>query len=204
MHCLVGQYDSPFLRRVAVTMHYYGIPYERNVLSVFRNADQVAEVNPLIKVPVLILPDGEHLFDSQMILDYLDEEAGDKALTPKSGAARRAVLRAVTIGWGLAEKSVALNIDKNMHPNSPSLQWRHRVRHQIKLAIEWLERECKADPWFMGAEMTQADITVAAALDHVALRHPTEVNWEKLPKLKAVYDRALALPCFQAVPLVEG
>ena len=48
MHCLVGQYDSPFLRRVAVTMHYYGIPYERKVLSVFRNADEVAEINPLM------------------------------------------------------------------------------------------------------------------------------------------------------------
>jgi len=204
MHRLVGQYDSPFLRRVAVTMHHYGIPYEREVLSVFRNADQVAEITPLIKVPVLILPDGEKLFDSQIILDYLDEEAGEKALTPKRGPERRAVLRAVTIGWGLAEKSVALNIDKNMHPNSPSLQWRHRVRHQVKLCLEWLERECKAGPWFMGKEMTQADITVAAALDHASRRHPTEVDWEKLPKLKAVFDKALALPCFQAVPFVEG
>ena len=71
MHRLVGQYDSPFLRRVAVTMHCYGIPYERDVLSVFRNADQVAEINPLIKVPVLILPNGEKVFDSQMILEVL-------------------------------------------------------------------------------------------------------------------------------------
>lgn len=204
MHRLVGQYDSPFLRRVAVTMHHYGVPYERDILSVFRNADQMAEINPLIKVPVLILPDGEKLFDSQIILDYLDEEAGDKALTPKSGPARRAVLRAVTIGQGLAEKSVALNIDKNMHANSPSLQWRHRVRHQIKLCLEWLEQECKAAPWFMGPDLTQADITVAASLDHVALRHPTELNWEKFPKLRAVYDKALALPCFLAVPLIEG
>ena len=204
MHRLVGQYDSPFLRRVAVTMHHYGIPYERKVLSVFRNADQVAEINPLIKVPVLILPDGERIFDSQMILDYLDEEAGpDKALTPARGKERRAVLRAVTIGWGLAEKSVSLSIDKNMHPNAPSLQWRHRVRHQIKLALEWLEREAKA-PWFMGEALTQADITAAAALDHLGNKHPGELNWDSHPKLRAIYDRAIALPAFQAVPFVEG
>ena len=206
MHRLVGQYDSPFLRRVAVTMHYYGIPYERDVLSVFRDADQVAEINPLIKVPVLILPNGEKVFDSQMILDYLDEEAGpEKSLTPAKGSERRAVLRAVTIGWGLAEKSVALSIDKNMHANAPSLQWRHRVRLQIKLCLEWLEDAADADgPWFFGDKMTQADITVAAALDHVGFRHERELDWDNHPKLKAIYDRATALDCFKAVPLMEG
>jgi len=206
MHRLVGQYDSPFLRRVAVTMHYYGIPYEREVLSVFRNADQVAEINPLIKVPVLFLPDGEKIFDSQMILDYLDEEAGPaKALTPEKGAERRAVLRAVTIGWGLAEKSVAISIDKNMHANAPSMQWRHRVRHQIKLALDWLEAEADpAGPWFFGEKMTQADITVTAALDHLRFRHERELDWQAHPRLKRLYDAALALDCFKAVPLIEG
>ena len=197
MHRLVGQYDSPFLRRVAVTMQYYGIPYERDVLSVFRNADQVAEINPLIKVPVLILPNGEKIFDSQMILDYLDEEAGpEKALTPGKGAERRAVLRAVTIGWGLAEKSVALPIDKNLH---------HRVRHQIKLCLDWLEAEAAADgPWFFGDKLTQADITAAAAMGHVRFRHERELDWDKHPRLKRIFDATMALDCFQAVPLIEG
>ena len=206
MHRLVGQYDSPFLRRVAVTMHYYGIPYERDVLSVFRNADEVAEINPLIKVPILILPNGEKIFDSQMILDYLDEEAGtEKSLTPARSAERRAVLRAVTIGWGVAEKSVALSIDKNLHANAPSLQWRHRVRHQIKLALEWLENEASAEgPWFFGEKLTQADITFAAAVDHVAFRHDRELNWDSHPRLKAIYHRAIDLDCFKAVPLIEG
>ncbi|MEP0336676.1 MAG: glutathione S-transferase family protein [Alphaproteobacteria bacterium] len=206
MHRLVGQYDSPFLRRVAVTMQYYGIPYERDVLSVFRNADQVAEINPLIKVPVLILPNGEKIFDSQMILDYLDEEAGpEKALTPEKGAERRAVLRAVTIGWGLAEKSVALSIDKNLHANAPSLQWRHRVRHQIKLCLDWLETEASPDgPWFFGEKLTQADITAAAAMGHVRFRHERELDWDKHPRLKRIFDAAMALDCFQAVPLIEG
>ena len=206
MHCLVGQYDSPFLRRVAVTMHYYGIPYDRKVLSVFRNADEVAEINPLIKVPVLILPNGEKIFDSQIILDYLDEEAGpEKALTPSKGAERRAVLRAVTIAWGLAEKSVSLSIDKNLHANAPSLQWRHRVRHQIKLTLAWLENEAAPDgPWFFGDKMTQADITLAAALGHVQLRHERELDWDKMPRLKRIFDAASALDCFQAVPLIEG
>ncbi len=208
-HILVGQYDSPFLRRVAVTMRHYDIAYDRQVLSVFSNADQVAEINPLIKVPVLILPDGEKIFDSQMILDYLDETAGpDRSLTPAAGADRREVLRIVTIGWGLAEKSVALSIDKNMHGNAPSLQWRHRVRHQIKLCLEWLEQRVTAapagGPWFLGDRLTQADITTAAALDHLAFRHPGEMGRAARPGLSALRDRALRLDAFKAVPLIEG
>lgn len=73
---LVGQMDSPFLRRVAVTMNFYGIPFERQSLSVFADQKALGAINPLGKVPALVLDDDEVLFDSQMILDYLDETAG--------------------------------------------------------------------------------------------------------------------------------
>ena len=207
MYTLVGQYDSPFLRRVAVTMHHYGFDYDRKVLSVFKNADQVAEINPLIKVPVLILPNGEKIFDSQMILDHLDEEAGpENSLTPAAGVERREVLRIITVAWGLAEKSVALSIDKNMHANAPSLQWRHRVRHQIKLCLEWLENAAGNNDgnWFQADQLTQADITTAAAIDHLRFRHSGELDWDRHRNLKARVDRTLELDAFKAVPLVEG
>ena len=83
---LVGQLDSPFVRRVAVSMNFYGIAFERQVISVYADADAVRAVNPLGKVPALILDGGETLFDSQMILDHLDELAGpERALTPSAG-----------------------------------------------------------------------------------------------------------------------
>jgi glutathione S-transferase len=69
---LVGQIDSPFLRRVAVTMNFYGIPFERLLLSAFTDQKALRAINPLGKVPALVLDDDEVLFDSQMILDYLD------------------------------------------------------------------------------------------------------------------------------------
>ena len=141
VHILVGQYDSPFLRRVAITMHHYGLSYERDVLSVFTNATEVSEQHPLIKVPVLKRPDGEPIYDSQIILDYLDEVVGpERALTPASGADRRAVLRAVVIAWGLAEKSVSIAIDKNLNAQAENLTWRERCAGQVKLALAWLER----------------------------------------------------------------
>ena len=69
---LYGQYDSPFVRRVAVAMNHYGMPFERRVLSVFQDFEAMLAVNPLGKVPVLEFDDGAVLADSRAILDYLD------------------------------------------------------------------------------------------------------------------------------------
>ena len=78
---LVGQMDSPFVRRVAVTLNLYAMPFEREIISVYGDADAVRKINPLGKVPALVLEDGETLFDSQMIIDYLDEQASEQSLS---------------------------------------------------------------------------------------------------------------------------
>lgn len=73
---LVGQYDSPFVRRVAVTLHHYQMPFTRNTLSVFRDARHMQKINPLIRIPTLVLESGETLIDSVAIVDTLDEMKG--------------------------------------------------------------------------------------------------------------------------------
>ena len=108
---LIGQYDSPFVRRVAVTLHYYEIPFERRVLSVFTDFDAILTMNPLGKVPVLLLDDGERLFDSRAILDYLDSLAApDRRLVPSAEPKRRAVLRIDAVATGVAEKVPVANL----------------------------------------------------------------------------------------------
>ncbi len=73
---LIGQYDSPFVRRVAIALHVYGIGYEHRPWSTFGEADKIAPYNPLRRVPTLVLDDGETLIESGAILDYLDECVG--------------------------------------------------------------------------------------------------------------------------------
>ena len=68
---LVGQYDSPFVRRVAVVMHHYGVAFGRRVLSTFADFDTMLELGPLGKVPILVMAGGERLWDSRAILDFL-------------------------------------------------------------------------------------------------------------------------------------
>ena len=133
------------------------------------------------------------MMSSERTLDLLDPPTLVKALKDAAHAkaasdadADAYTVATVRTALEAAEKSVALSIDKNMHANAPSLQWRHRVRLQIKLCLEWLENAADADgPWFFGDKMTQADITVAAALDHVGFRHERELDWDNHPKLKA-------------------
>jgi len=96
---LVGQFDSPFVRRVAVTLNHYHLRFERNRLSVFHPA--MVEINPLMRIPSLIIDGDETLYDSSAIIDYLDELVGpQKALMPRSGDERRRVLQIVTMATG--------------------------------------------------------------------------------------------------------
>ncbi len=80
---LVGQYDSPFVRRVAVSLHVLGVAHEHDMRSVFGDFEAMRRINPLGRIPSLILDDGEILIDSAAILDWLDQSAGPgQALVP--------------------------------------------------------------------------------------------------------------------------
>jgi glutathione S-transferase len=89
---LIGQYDSPFVRRTAIALRLYGLPFEHRPWSTFGEADKIAPYNPLRRVPTLVLDGGETLIESFAILDYLDELVGpDKATGAKwAGAAAAA------------------------------------------------------------------------------------------------------------------
>src|ERR1700750_377553 len=91
---LIGQYDSPFVRRVAIAMRLYGIAFEHKPWSTFGEGDTIAPYNPLRRVPTLVLDNGEALIESFVILDHLDELAGEgKAMFAPRGEARRRQLR---------------------------------------------------------------------------------------------------------------
>src|SRR5580698_9549001 len=91
---LIGQYDSPFVRRVAIALWLYGFDYDHRPWSVWADAETLAAINPLRRVPTLVLDDGEVLIESGAILDALDQMVGPtRAMLPGSGAARRRALR---------------------------------------------------------------------------------------------------------------
>lgn len=198
---LIGQYDSPFVRRVAIAMTLYGLDYEHRTWSVFGDADRLAEVNPLRRVPTLVCDDGVALLESHLILDYLDECAGaDGALIAPSGTARRDALRICALACGIADKAVSLFYEMKLHDEASDI-WTERCRAQIGGALAMLESEraAQSTPYWGGATISHADIATACALRFVTEAHPGVIDRKMIPALADLADRCEALEVFQTI-----
>ncbi len=182
---LIGQYDSPFVRRVAIALRLYAIDYEHRPWSTFGDAERIAPFNPLRRVPTLVLDDGEVLIESGVILDYLDEHVGpSRAMIARSGAARRRALKVCALATGLADKSVSLIYERILH-QATSEQWIARCRMQIADVLTVLEStrvEGKSTFWF-GESIDHADIAVACALRFTREAHPGLFDEQRWPAL---------------------
>ena len=134
---LVGQYDSPYVRRVAVSLRVLGFEYRHDTRSVFADFDDMRRVNPLGRIPSLVLDSGETLIDSAAILDWLDEEVGpERALLPRSGAGRRRALRLIALATGAIDKAGAATYERVIRPAAYRFpDWIKRCRTQAAGAI---------------------------------------------------------------------
>ena len=161
---LIGQYDSPFVRRVAVALRLYRLGYEHRPWSTFGDAERLAAINPLRRVPVLLLDDGEALIESGAILDHLDEQASpDTRLIHASGAERRRMLRLCALATGLCDKMVSLIYERILH-ETVSERWVARCEAQIRdvLAVLEAERAREPAPFWNGVAPGHADMPWAA------------------------------------------
>jgi glutathione S-transferase len=198
---LIGQYDSPFVRRVAVAMTLYGLAFEQRPWSVWADADRIAEFNPMRRVPTLVLDDGEVLIESSAILDALDEMAGPAgAMLPASGPARRRGLKVCALSTGLADKAVSLFYEGLLHA-APSQTWIDRCRAQIGDVLTVLEadRARSASTFWLGDAIGHADIAAACALRFTDEAHPGLFEPSRWPRLAAHSAQCEALPAFQAI-----
>jgi glutathione S-transferase len=198
---LIGQYDSPFVRRVAIAMRRYGFAYEHRPWSVFADAEKIAELNPLRRVPTLVLDDGVVLVESHTILDVLDEMVGpDKALLPASGTLRRDGLRIMSLATGFADKAVSLYVE-TLFRTAPSEVWMARCRSQIADTLDVIDadRRRRESTWWLGESLSHVDITVACTLCHLREAHPGFFDAARWPALAAHAARCDALEDFQVI-----
>jgi glutathione S-transferase len=196
---LVGQYDSPFVRRVAVTLNLYGIAFERRILSVFSDFGAMLELNPLGKVPVLELDDGERLYDSRAILDYVDGlVAPDRRMVPAGEPERRRVLRIEAVALGLTEKLYERTFEfarRDPEKRDPAVV--ARAERQIWSALAWLEA-LKPAPWLYGERTSRADVTAAIAYTYMNEKQAALLAQRPHPGLDRHCARCEALPAFKA------
>jgi len=195
---LIGHYDSPFVRRVGVSLIVLGIPFERQLLSVFSNAEEMRAFNPLVRVPALVLDDGECLIDSAAILDYLDETVGpQRALMPAGGKARRDGLQKIVLATGVSDKAIAITYERRKPAAKIDETWIARCRGQQAAALAELDRRCAAAERD-GARPMQPEITAATMLGYLRLRQPETLPAGRYPALEALSARAEAHPAFKA------
>jgi glutathione S-transferase len=193
---LIGYYESPFVRRIGVTLMLYGIPFEQRAIATPDRAT-IEPLNPLGRIPALVLDDGEALIDSTMILDHLDELAGpERALTPRSGAERRAVNRLVAVALGTCEKYVAAYYEQTKRPESHLwAPWLDRLEAQVQAGLHFLE-DAMRGPYLVGNRMTQADVTAICAIDSIRFDMAHVAPKGSYPKLEALVASVANIDAF--------
>ncbi|HEY2011750.1 MAG TPA: glutathione S-transferase [Rhizomicrobium sp.] len=193
---LIGMLDSPYVRRVAVSLKVLGLPFDLDQVSVFRDFDRFAAINPVVKAPTLITDDGVVLMESSLILEHIAEVAPHR-LMPADRAHHEKALRLVGLGLAACEKSVSIVYECKLRPEERQHQpWLDRVTGQLLAAYRALEQEASPD-WFTGEELMQPQITSAVAwrfTQHVAA---DLVRADDFPKLSVLSARAEQLPAFR-------
>ena len=193
---LVGQYDSPFVRRVAISLGVLGLACEHDTRSVFSDFDAMRRINPLGRIPSLVLDGGEVLIDSAAILDWLDETADpERALIPPKGPARRQVLRRIALATGAIDKAGAVAYEQLIRPAAYRWpDWIARCRAQATGAIQALA----AESWVMDGRLDQAQITTACMIRWSRIAVPDFLPVGRYASLDALSDRCEAMPEFKA------
>lgn len=185
---LVGRLLSPFVRRVAATLNLYGLAWEAVPLATTTDGAAIRAYNPLGRVPILVLDDGETLIESAAILDHLDELAGEAALVPRAGAVRREVLRVTSLGLGAADKTVAAFTELQRRPEE--VRWAEggaALMAQAMGGFAALEAMAVGDHLCLG-RLTQADVTAVVARDFACRVLPAEMDG-RFPGLAALSAR---------------
>jgi glutathione S-transferase len=200
---LIGMLDSPFVRRVAISMQLLGMSYEHGDWSVGKDFERIRQYNPLVKVPTLILDDGEMLSESSAILDYLDQTAGpQRALLPASGRPRRDSLKLMALAIVVAEKARDQLQEAFFRPaDKRHAPWLERLQGQMLAGLQLLDRECArrgAAHWLIGESMTQADITVTCAYTFASEALPQAAIATNHPHLSKLAARCEMLAPFKA------
>ena len=196
---LVGMLDSPYVRRVAISLRAMGIPFEHQSVSVFRHFERFEAINPVVKAPTLVCDDGTVLMDSTLILDDIEARApAGKRLMPAAPDARREVLRRIGIAMAACEKCVAMVYEKERRAviDAP---WMARVTAQANAAFGLLEP--LVDARLRGERLDAADIAMACAWRFSQHYDATEVPAARFPNLVAFSQRAERLPEFVSTPL---
>jgi glutathione S-transferase len=198
---LIGQFDSPYTRRVGVALELYGLTYEHRPWSTFGDADKIAHYNPLLRVPTLVLDDGEALVETLAILDAVDEMAPPgRRLIASTGPDRRRALNICAFAGGISDKVVQFYYSTKFSSGADAA-FLKRIESQIKATLDKLERDLSSPKrsWCVGERMSHADIALAATLRHFRESVGKDWGFSRWPALIEHAAQCEALEVFKKI-----
>jgi glutathione S-transferase len=193
---LIGSLTSPYVRKVRIVLAEKKIEYEMIVDNPWEAVNQTSEHNPLGKVPVLLMEDGSALFDSRVIVEYLDTVTPLSRLIPEPTRQRLETKRWEALADGVTDAAVSALLESRRKAGEQSKTWSERQLGKVTLGVDAMAAELGDKPWCTGNAYGLADIATGACLGFLAFRFP-QIEWrEKHPALDKLFEKLMQKQSF--------
>jgi glutathione S-transferase len=195
---LIGSLTSPYVRKVRIVMAEKKLDFQLELEDVW-GQDEILKSNPLGKVPCLIMEGGEAVFDSRVIVEYLDTLSPVGKLIPPSGRERIEVRTWEALADGMLDASILARLEANWSGRSAaqrSQAWIDRQMSRVHAALKSMSQGLADKPWCGGNHFTLADVAVGCALGYLDFRF-AHIDWRVVhPNLHKLYDKLAARQSF--------
>ena len=193
---LIGSLTSPYVRKVRIVLAEKKIEYEFELDSPWSPGSNVPNINPLGKIPVLVLDEETTLFDSRVISEYLDNVAPNNKLMPAPNRDRTEVKRWEALADGICDAAALIFLEKKRPTERQDVDWITRQESKLIRGLEYMAEQLGEHAWCMGTHFSLADIASGCALGYLAFRFP-EIDWSvKHPNLARLYDKLMQRQAF--------
>jgi glutathione S-transferase len=191
---LIGSHTSPFVRKVRIVLAEKKIEYDFVIDSPWLEGSKVPNINPLGKIPALVLDDDTPLFDSRVIVEYIDSVTPNNKLIPAPSRERTEVKRWEALADGICDAAAAVFLEAKRPPAQQSADWIARQRGKIMRGLEFMAEELGEKPFCMGTHLSLADIAVGTALGYLSFRF-ADIDWQAAhPNLGRLYAKLMQRP----------
>jgi len=193
---LIGSHTSPFARKVRIVLAEKKIEYDFEIDSPWLEDSKVPDINPLGKIPVLVLDDNTPLFDSRVIVEYIDNVTPNSKLFPAPNRERTEVKRWEALADGICDAAATAFLEAKRPKKEQSASWIARQRDKVSRSLVFMANELGEKNFCMGTHFSLADIAVGTALGYLAFRFP-DIKWqESYPNLEKLYAKLILRPSF--------
>jgi glutathione S-transferase len=193
---LLGSITSPYTRKVRVVLAEKRIDFDLELVDVNAPDNPVIPRNPLSKIPTLVLDDGTSLFDSRVIVEFLDNASPIARLIPADKRARVAVRRWEALADGVLDAGLLARYESLRPKKEQSAAWSAKQLGKVKRGVDLLAADLNERTWCHAERYSLADIALGCCLGWLAFRHPS-IDWRgEHPPLARHFDRVMSRPAF--------